>query len=225
MKKRSPIWKVSPEQFQSVIAESHTYTEALAHFALKNIGGNHKTLKRRIQEEGVDTSHFKMIGQRNKDRAKPLAELLVKGSTYNKYRLKKRLIKEGLLKETCAKCQRGPSWEGQSLALEMDHINGDPLDDRIDNLRLLCPNCHSQTSTFRGRKNKKSHYCALCAVKVSHNAKLCHGCSTAATGLKNRKIKVRPSPEQLLADIDKLGYVGTGKKYGVSDNAIRKWLR
>lgn len=89
-------------------------------------------------------------------RARPLVELLIRNSpVVNRTHLKKRLIRENYLKNTCNSCGVGPFWNGRPLTLEMDHINGDNRDNRIDNLRILCLNCHSQTPTFRRPKPKK----------------------------------------------------------------------
>jgi 5-methylcytosine-specific restriction endonuclease McrA len=75
---------------------------------------------------------------------------VIAGRFVNRTNLKRRMIREGLVVSRCAFCGIG-AWRGQPLSLELDHINGDPHDYRIDNLRLLCPNCHSQTETFSGR--------------------------------------------------------------------------
>ena len=106
------------------------------------------------------------------------------------------------------------------LTLTLDHINGISNDNRIENLRLLCPNCHSQTPSFAGKRHKKIYYCSKCGrIRKSKNALLCVPCSNKAKG----KVLIRPSKEDLLIKIKKFGYRGTGKIYGVSDNTIRKW--
>ena len=84
----------------------------------------------------------------------PLDEILVKNSTYNRFHLKKRLLKQNLLENTCAICGCQPIHNGKPLVLVIDHINGVHNDNRINNLRMLCPNCHSQTDTFSGRNKK-----------------------------------------------------------------------
>lgn len=86
----------------------------------------------------------------------PLEEILVENSTYtNRWRLKIRLLRANLIDNICYKCGLEPKWNGEPLSLQIDHINGKSNDNRLCNLRMLCPNCHSQTPNFAGR-NK--HY-------------------------------------------------------------------
>lgn len=86
----------------------------------------------------------------------PLQEIFEgKHPKYRTQTLKNRLIKEGMLKEECSECGIGPIWNDKPIVLEMDHINGKRRDHRLENLRILCPNCHSQTPTFRGRNVKR----------------------------------------------------------------------
>ena len=91
-----------------------------------------------------------------------LDEILVENSTYtNRYRLKIRLIKENKMNYRCAICGNNGEWNGKPLSLQLDHINGVNNDNRIENLRFLCPNCHSQTETFSG-KNKNYYRAVWC---------------------------------------------------------------
>lgn len=86
----------------------------------------------------------------------PLELILVEHSTYHRRSLKKRLIQEGLILERCNECGLEPVWNNKSLTLQLDHINGVKDDNRLNNLQLLCPNCHSQTQTFGGRNAFKN---------------------------------------------------------------------
>ncbi|NGX64086.1 MAG: hypothetical protein KR126chlam6_01511, partial [Candidatus Anoxychlamydiales bacterium] len=92
-----------------------------------------------------------------------------------------------------------------------------------ENLRLLCPNCNSQTPTFSGRhRSKKYYYCPKCGNKRKwKKSKLCSKCSNC----ERRKVKNRPSNGQLLKEIEETNYCAVGRKYGVSDKAVRKWLK
>lgn len=130
-----------------------------------NGGGNYSTLKKRIDNLEINTSHWTgqgwLKGQANHTIAsttQSLESILVVDSTYTGYsRLKKRLLKQGLLAYVCSTqgCVISSEWLGQPIALHLDHINGIKTDNRIENLRLLCPNCHSQTSTYCGKNKKK----------------------------------------------------------------------
>jgi len=114
-------------------------------------------VKKLIKEFNFDLSHWprKKI-KRFKDNA-PLQEILIKDSWYtNTTILKERLIKENILEKICVECGIRDVWNGKLIVLQLDHINGNNRDHRIENLRILCPNCHSQTNTFcRGHKRIK----------------------------------------------------------------------
>lgn len=86
----------------------------------------------------------------------PIELVTVENGTYARGNLKKRLIESGLLRNECIECGVGPFWNSKPLTLSLDHINGVNNDNRLENLRLLCPNCHSQTATFAGRNVKKA---------------------------------------------------------------------
>lgn len=158
--RRSRIWKPSPEEFRKIMSESKNYTDALARFGLKQAGGNHRTLKNRIEEEDVDVNHFEagareasmMAVQRGKTL---LSEILVEKSTYNRSHLKTRLLDEDILKNECYECGQQGTWNGMPLKMVLDHVNGVSDDNRIWNLRMLCPNCNSQQPTFAGRNQNK----------------------------------------------------------------------
>jgi len=119
-------------------------------------------------------------------------------------------------------------WHGKKISFEIHHINGIDNDSREENLQILCPNCHSQTDSFGGRKNRKNYTCSSCGSKRSKFSisGLCRKCSDEqSVKIDIRKVKERPSKDILFEQIKKLGYCGTGGLYGVSDNAVRKWIR
>lgn len=114
-------------------------------------------MKKRLQELDIDISHFKGKAHGTSDVKKySLDEILVRNSIYsNRRALKKRLIEEKLREYKCDICGIS-EWQGKSLSLQLDYINGVNNDNRVENLRFLCPNCHSQTETFSGRNIYKS---------------------------------------------------------------------
>ena len=155
-KKRSPIWLLPDEQFIELIQNSKSYASILKYFGFQNKGSNFETVKQRIKKLNLSTDHFELQNHAcNLKITIPLEQILIENSTYtNMWRLKKRLFSTNLLTEQCSECGIKNSWNGKSLSLTLDHINGISNDNRIENLRILCPNCHSQTETFAGRNKQ-----------------------------------------------------------------------
>jgi hypothetical protein len=157
--------KWTDEQLREAVAASSSIYGIFRALGLRVGGGQHILIKKHIARLGLDTSHFTGQGWNRGNHskflhpfpAKPLAEILAKDSSYlNTVSLKRRLIREGFLRNECDECSGSPFWRGKPLVLRLDHVNGDRTDNRLQNLRLLCPNCDSQTETFAGR-NKGKH--------------------------------------------------------------------
>jgi len=152
--------KYSEDDFVFAVQNSQSWAGVLKKIGLKPAGGNYQLAKRRAESLSLNTSHFTGKGHlkgKTHDWApkQPLDEILVKNSTYtNSDRLRQRLIKEGILDGKCDECGLS-EWRGCRLSVELDHKNGDRRDNRIENLQILCPNCHSLTPTWRGRHKKQ----------------------------------------------------------------------
>lgn len=257
--------------------------------AARKSGVSYSVLKRFAIKNNI----FKPNQQKKGVRFVKIEDLLVKNKAVNSSYLKQRLIEEKILEYRCVECNIN-KWNKKDIVLELDHVDGDRKNNLLNNLRLLCPNCHSQTSTFRNRntennilslkddfiienfnksnsfnefcnfiglknrgrrmitlmnrlnilglnvedkiqknnlissknytKNflkKKEFFCKNCEKKIRNNKNdLCRKCYN----FRQRKIE-RPSLEQLLKDIEQTNYLTVGKKYNVSDNAIRKWIK
>jgi hypothetical protein len=151
-KRRRPVSEVS-----FAVAQSQSAAGALRLLGLVVAGGNYASLRGWIRDYALSTTHWTgqghMLGSRNPHVPKyELSEILVFASRYrgSTDRLKRRLLEAGLLSSFCAIC-RLERWLELPLSLHLDHANGNRFDNRIENLRLLCPNCHSQTRTYCGR--------------------------------------------------------------------------
>jgi Zn finger protein HypA/HybF involved in hydrogenase expression len=148
--------KYSEDEFTEAVKNAVSIRQVLITLGLKPSGGNYGCVKRYVKELNLEVSHW--TGQNhNKGRTLPprrdLKEYLIENSQCSSNNLRKRLIREGV-KESKCECCGIAQWNGKSAPLELDHINGINTDNRLENLRILCPNCHAQTDTYRG-KNKK----------------------------------------------------------------------
>lgn len=165
VKRRSPIWLISKEELQLILDKSTTIGEVLQAFGLINKGNNYKTLQERVvaEELSLDTlkeNRRKMqtnVLYNNRPRI-PTEDILNNHSGYSRTTsLKERLIKEGYTQNICSICGLSGFWNNMPLSLQLDHINGIKTDNSLENLRLVCPNCHTQTKTFSGRNKNKRH--------------------------------------------------------------------
>ncbi|MCX4581869.1 HNH endonuclease signature motif containing protein [Streptomyces sp. NBC_01481] len=144
------------EVLEPVVAASASVCEVLRRLGLDVVGGHHTNISRRIKTYGIDTSHFRAPSRRGETRSRrtPRA-LLVEQTSQEARRIPSERLKRAMtalgVSECCDLCGTEPVWRGNPLPLEVDHIDGNWRNNRIENLRLLCPNCHSTTDTYRGR--------------------------------------------------------------------------
>ena len=230
-KKTSVIWTIEKEKLQDVVSRSKSFADIFRYFGLVIYGSGYKTLKKRMDGDGIDYSHIPLGFNCNrgrkfdKTRAIPLEKIMVENSTYSRGSLKKRLIKLGILKNECSVCGRPPIWENKVLILVIDHINGVNNDNRIKNLRLVCPNCNSQLDTSGGKNRRKKINCLGCGRIIWKTSSYCRICRPRSSYFRKVPLVDRPSKEELGYLIGNVSMVKIGKKYGVSDNTIRKWCK
>lgn len=157
MRKRS--W--TQNQLYNAVQNSFSLRQVLKNLGLQEAGGNYEQVKKYIKELEIKITHFKGKGWNKglKGIGKPrrlLSDILKKDTFFQSHKLKNRLFTEGLKQKFCEECNWAQHTVDGYLPLELDHINGDRHDNRIENLRILCPNCHSLKPTHRGRNKKKT---------------------------------------------------------------------
>ncbi|HSS32591.1 MAG TPA: hypothetical protein VLL27_04860 [Solirubrobacterales bacterium] len=198
-------------------------------------------MKKHAAAWGISTMHFDPIRSRQGNFAekRPLSDIMVAGSSYSRYHLKCRLYAEGLKQPRCELCGQGDIWRGSPMSMILDHINGTRDDHRLENLRIVCPNCAATLDTHCGRKNRIQRpirACKRCGKEFVERSRHQRYCSRACGVRWDRsRLRGRPNPgirkaerppyRKLLAEIETTSYCAVGRKYGVSDNAVRKWVR
>jgi hypothetical protein len=232
--------RYSESEARQAVASSLCYSEAIRKLGLRPAGGNHRVFRKYVDEIWqIPTDHFNPQRARlaNLGLRRPLAlELvLVADSNHSRANLKRRLYNAGLKLRQCELCGQGEEWRGAKMALILDHINGVPNDNRLENLRIVCPNCAAALDTHCGRKNKPGdRVCELCGAEFAPRSGR-HRCCSQRCGMRHsngrrdpkpklRKVE-RPAYDQLMADVKSMSFVAVGRKYGVTDNAVRKWIR
>lgn len=142
---------ITDEQLEEAVKNSVSFAGVLRHLGIRPAGGSQSHYKRRVDRAGIDYSHFTGKGWNvgntaptRKDK-KDILVLREDGHRQKTHQLKRALIESGI-EHKCNICGQVPEWRGNPLTLDVDHINENWLDDRIENLRFLCPNCHSQLS-------------------------------------------------------------------------------
>ncbi|HEY86071.1 MAG TPA: HNH endonuclease [Chloroflexi bacterium] len=149
--------KYTDEQLEKAVKTSHSISAVLKKIGLTPAGGNYESIKKRIQKLNLDTSHFLgqaiLRGKTHTYNTRPLEEVLVHKKLENTWRLKNRLLREGIKAYQCERCG-STEWLGHPIPLEFHHKDGDRTNNTLQNIELLCPNCHSMTDNYRGSKKK-----------------------------------------------------------------------
>ena len=245
------------EELVQISEESKSIKEFLQKLgAIKIAGSTYNQAKSILISKGVDYDSLSLRGKmsgindhRGHVKATPIEHVLVKNSSYSRSSLKKRIIKYKLIPYQCDICGNQGEWNGKKLVLRLDHINGINNDNRLENLRFVCPNCDSQLDTFCARnKAKDTQYltdglgavistkksrntkidqvkrcqngiCQICGAPTSRGSSLCISC------YNKERAKDIPPKEILEEDLKHLPVLQIGLKYSVSDNAVRKWCK
>lgn len=211
------------EELKTAVKKSYSYSETLRNMDRRITGSAHKYVKKKIIENNIDVSHFDKKRPTNNFNKKHWTEFLIHKNIKNRIEGKKlkRALMESGREYKCESCGI-VNWQGKELLIQIHHIDGDWKNNLPENLQFLCPNCHSQTDNFLNKKTINN--CIDCNVEIHKKSQRCNKCASKKSQFKNRKVKNRPSVEQLKREIEETSYCAVGRKYGVSDKAIRKWL-
>lgn len=180
--------EISKEKFLEICKKANSIADIIRECGLRVEGGNYKTIKRRIKLENIDISHIKLGLSSNRGRKFETTKVtkeeflsrIKNGEQISRKFIKQKVVEFDLLNnKKCAECGCGTEWNAKPLILQLDHINGNPDDNNLENLRFLCPNCHSQTETFSGKQKKlerKKKYFCKCGKQITKTACRCSSC-------------------------------------------------
>lgn len=230
--KNGVVWTTDRETFQKFLDESHTFQEICEKLGLTSFAGaNYKVITKRIREDNFNAEKFNQNRKTRRHKKKisyltPNEEIFTENSATSSGVIKRRIRNLKLIDHICSECKIEKEWNGKPLTLQLDHINGVNNDNRIENLRFLCPNCHSQTDTFNRVKKKKKEQILKNCIKCGSQKKcnfgdLCRSCGCGSKLSKREKI----SKEELEKLIEKYSKTQIAKMYDVSHTAIKNWCK
>ena len=226
MSKVSILYSFSDEEFRQIVASSRTHTEALHKLGYSTTSGNvSKAYHQRIKLLNVDISHIlhKKAIKRTKE------NVFIENATCSNSVLRRMYLNENT-EYYCSICHQTPEWNGKPLIMILDHINGIHNDNRLENLRWVCPNCNSQLDTTNGRMHHrikpKRKKCAKCGANIYKGATLCKKCEKEERAFRSvAELRNKISRDKLKELIRSTSFVQIGKMFHVTDNAVRRWCR
>lgn len=215
---------------ENIVRESKSVKECLEKMGRPSGPGNYRTFYRLRDKYDLDTSHFSQKGTRGVNEKTlyiPLNEYVKQSRNIKGSVLLTKLVKEGYKEYKCENPECGISeWCGKPITLQIHHIDGNHNNNTIENLMILCPNCHSQTDSFcgRGKKYKKDNFCKVCGKPIHKDTD--SGICVKCRAKMNRKTEW-PTKEKLsqILKENKGNFTKVSKIFGVSDSAIRKWCK
>jgi hypothetical protein len=220
--------RISDKDFAAVVAQSTSLAQVLRSTRKTVTGGAYQWARRRIEKLNLSTSHF--TGQ-----AWSRGQILRKSpkaanpTFFSRSKILRRMRLDGVPYE-CSVC-RISEWNGKKLPLHIDHTDGDRSNNEPDNVRLICPNCHSQCDTSTSSRSTSYELWSRPVLDEKAPDEESEDpvpfCMTEARkeAYAKRRTTLRPTLDVLLCEVEELGFSAVGRKYGVSDNAIRKWIK
>ena len=222
------IDKYTKEELEEIVQQSTSLKEVIDSLGYAtHSGSNNQTVKKRLELYNIDCSHFSYQSPIKRTEENIFCE----NSTASQTTLRRWYLKNNYTPYKCSICGMEPIWQGKELTLILDHINGKNHDDRLENLRWVCPNCNQQLETT-GFKNKGyndtlekqeiKRYCIDCGKEISRQSTgRCNDCANKA-----KKVPLEDMPvtrEELKDLIRNTPFTTIANQFNVTDNAIRKW--
>lgn len=241
--RKSKIYSYNKEELQQLANTSDSYADMLRKMEMCPHGGNPRTLKRILSEYEIDISKLnenrsdlqrRWAAATRKKITTRTEDILSGKAKCQTSKLLKRLVRESYKEMRCETCGIS-EWQGKPIVMQLHHIDGNRNNNSLNNLQVLCPNCHSQTDTFCGRQRKKnrptsdtvidvaqSNYCADCGRKISNRATRCVACDK----LRKRKVP-RPSKSELEEFLTECNgnFKEASRHYKVTDTCVHKWCK
>ena len=229
MFENSIISKYSIKEIQELANNCSSFRQLAEKLGYSMNGGTSSTtVKKYCEYYNINTEHFTNL-PKGQIKRNP-KNIFIKNSTANQSTLRRWYEKGKYTEYKCAICGLEPFWNGKELTLTLDHINGDNRDDRLKNLRWVCPNCDRQLDTFCSKnmnydirkKKKQINYCKNCGKEISTDSEFCIKCY----GLSIRKVE-RPTADDLqhILKENNGNFTKVGQLFDVTDNTIRKWCK
>jgi hypothetical protein len=211
------------EEIENIVANSVSYKDFARKIGYSNSpsGDTIKNIKRWL--EPYDTTHFTANPVPTK---RTVENIFIEKSTASQHTLRAWYLKGGYSPYYCSICGQEAEWQNKPLALILDHINGINNDDRLENLRWVCPNCNQQLETTGSRNPnrkvfEKKYYCCDCGKEISKGSTRCEKCYSLTQIVPLEEMPI--TREELKEMIRILPFTYIGQEYQVSDNAVRKW--
>jgi len=208
--------KIFEQELKNAVQKSHSLADVCRELNLSKGGDLYTHLRKKIVEYKIDTSHFyssQEIYSRVGKSERTFENVFCINSTCSGSTLRK--WTKRYIKYICEECNNLGYYNNKPLTLQLDHINGNNTDNRVENLRYLCPNCHAQTDTYCGKGTREKEKLYKSVSEWRHAPK--YYC---------RKVKNRPSKEELEILITKYNnWTYIGKMFGVNGNSVKKWAK
>lgn len=212
------------DELREIVENSETNKQALERLGYSSNGTSGRTLRKRCEQYNI-TMPSDRDTSKTVNRSSVTKEDLKENSSRTTTTIKRFILREEILSYSCNNCENKGQWEGKPLILQLDHINGIGNDHRLENLRFLCPNCHSQTETF-GSKNGQSvkeatdNLCPSCGVIMARNSQKCRTCHFDTL----RRVEW-PERDLLKNLIRTDTFTSIMKQFNVTDSTIRSWCK